>query len=162
MSAKNKLEKQLNRANISEKDFEEALEYLNPYQKYQFNINNKALLVAGIISYSRPFTNNKGDIDKASNVLSVNLNKAYTGDELSLHYKIISYRNEAIAHSDFKRRPTRLTKSDSNGFVTMSKAFDIQSEFIDIEMFKAICKKMKKYCTEKMFELNRKYIRVVD
>lgn len=156
MSTKNNLVIQLNRANISEKDFEEALGYLNPYQKYQFNIINKALLVAGIISYSRPFTNNKGDIDKASNALSVNLKKTYTSNELLLHDKILSYRNEAIAHSDFKRRPTRLVQSESNGFVTMSKAFDIQSELIDIEMLKAMCEKMKKYCIDKMFELNRK------
>lgn len=156
MSAKNNLEIQLNRANISEKDFEEALEYLNPYQKYQFNIINRALLVAGIICYSRPFSNNKGDIGKASNLLSVNLKKIFTSNELLLHEKIISYRNEAIAHSDYKRRPTRLVQSESNGFVTMSKPFDIQSELIDIDMFKEICEKMKKYCTGKMFELNSK------
>jgi hypothetical protein len=156
MSTKNNYEIQLNRANISVKDFEEALEYLKPYQKYQFNIINKALLVAGIISYSRPFTKNKGDIDKATSFLSVNLKRIYTSRELLLHDKILSYRNEAIAHSDFKRRPTRLVKSDSNGFITMSKAFDIQSELIDTEMFIGICEKMKKYCTDKMFELNRK------
>jgi hypothetical protein len=156
MKIKDNLEKQFYRIRISEDDFREALEYLKEYEKYKFNIINKALLSMAIIGYSRPFVKSSDGAEKGQSVLNVRLRDIYDESEIELHKNIISYRHKAIAHSDYENRAFKIIKSDGNGFVIGGMLFDIQSELIDVKKLMSMCKKMLKHCVGRMFEVNNK------
>jgi hypothetical protein len=156
MAIREKLEAQFHRANISTRDFEEAECYLRAYKSRFSNPIKRAVLVAAIVAYARPFTQNKeGQHRKATASLAVSPNKILTETERQLHHKVIALRHEAVAHSDFDRKPTRRIFSTSRGFVTQAKLFDVLGERINIQAFQSIAAKMNKHCVDTMFRLNR-------
>jgi len=72
-----------------------------------------------------------------------------------LHERLLTLRHEALAHSDFDRKPTRRIKSLGPGFLVSSMPFDVLSERIDMKLFRSICTKMKNHCYDKLFQLDR-------
>ena len=151
-----KLEAQLNRASISIKDFAEAEDYLRAYRDDLSDTLKRALLVAAIVAYARPFTSNDGGADGlATGTLTGNPKRILGEEEGILHEKVLALRHEAIAHSDYDRRPTRFVETVGTGFLTRSKPFDVLSERIAIAAFLAICTKMKNFCTDILFSLSR-------
>lgn len=60
-----KLDAQFNRTHISQRDFEEAADYLNADDPSQSDTVRRALLLAAIVAYARPFTKNE-DSSRAS------------------------------------------------------------------------------------------------
>lgn len=146
----------LNRANISIKDFEEAKNYLEAYNTTLSDTLKRAVLVAAIIAYARPFTINKGgDKKMATSTLKAKPEKKLEKRELELHKKIIDLRNRGVAHSDYDLRPTRIVEKRKHGFLTVSQGFDVLSQDIPIETFLSICEKMKTHCIEALFNLGR-------
>src|SRR2546428_7085430 len=106
-----KLEAQFNRASISNKDFAEAEDYLRAYSDDLADTLRRALLVSAIVAYARPFTSNDGGTDGfATGTLAGNPKQILSDDELMLHEKILELRNEAVAHSDYTRKPTRFVE----------------------------------------------------
>lgn len=151
-----KLEAQFNRANISGKDFAEAEDFLHVYSDELSDTLRRALLVAAIVAYARPFTSNDvGTEGLSTDMLKGNPKQILSDEEFILHEKILSLRHEAIAHSDYDRRPTRFVETVGTGFLTKSKPFDVLSEAIAIAAFLALCTKMKNHCTDLLFSLSR-------
>ena len=151
-----KLTAQFNRVHLSLRDFEEAAEYLKAYRPRRQQVIKRALLLAAIVSYACPFSNNEREVPaKATSLLSVNLSRVLSSKELAMHQKLVNLRNEALAHSQYTRRPLARISSSESGFAVQGRLFDLLSESIDVEVFLALCEKMKGYCTTKLFELNR-------
>lgn len=108
---------QFHRAFISRNDFVEAKDYLVSVKPELDDVLKKALLVAAVISYSRPFTANKGGNYKQSTpTLKVNKNITLkTNKERAFHEKILDLRKKAVAHSDFSKRPANLIQASDAG-----------------------------------------------
>src|SRR5882672_9425779 len=151
-----KLEAQFNRANISSKDFDEARDYLRAYSEELPESLRRAVLVSAIVAYSRPFTSNdSGTAGLATGTLTGNPKGILSSEEFRLHKKILSLRNEAVAHSDYDRKPTRFVERIGTGFITESKPFDVLSESIPVHTFLAMCTKMMRHCVSTLHSLSR-------
>ena len=101
-----KLTAQFNRTRISLGDFTEAEDYLSANHAEQSTTVKRALLVAAIVAYARPFIgNNGGSDDRATPLLQARISKIFTTpSELSLHETLISLRHQALAHSQYERK----------------------------------------------------------
>ena len=155
------LEAQFNRAHISKRDFEEVLEYLHAFHSRLRAAPKRAILLAAIIAYVRPFTQSRSGIHKkATSALSGNPRSILSEQEHLLHKKLVALRHEVLAHSSYDRKSTSRVSgrvsSVSRGFIVRSRPFDLLAERIDIKLFCTICEKMINYCTDKLFELNHR------
>lgn len=75
-----KVEAQFNRAYISEKDFIEASEFLAAYRSRHSAPVRRAILVAAIVAYSRPFTANNGGASKRATPMLIGSPKRILAD----------------------------------------------------------------------------------
>ena len=159
-------QKQFNRINISIKDLDQAIKYLKrfneiPSDSKDFEVRS-AFLVAAIISYIRPFTNNydnafatgKQEYVKSEQTEIIEMTNQRVFD---YHKKIKDLRNKAIAHSDYKKNPTQRIKEHSteNGFLTISYPFNILSVDLDTSIFLQLAEAGKKVFENKLCVLNR-------
>ncbi len=152
---------QLNRARLSSDDFEEASQYLSKADDAQDDILRRALLTAAIVSYSRPFTSNSGGATKlATSQLSVSLSSLFTSEEQQLHEKVLSLRNEVVAHTDYDRKPVKRLEGSTAGFTMSGKLFDLLSEQLDLKMLCMMCGALKGHCFSAMMELNKKIVEI--
>ncbi len=157
------LEKQFNRTRISINDLEQAGEYLDfliNAGSPQPDILRSSLLVAAIVSYARPFTDNNAH-DKATGRLNVSdkeIRQLVGKQGLELHKKILDLRNRAIAHSEYDMNPTsRVEKhAGEHGFVLKSRFFNILGKELDYNLFLNLSRKLKGYLDGKLFDLNDK------
>ena len=160
------LERQFNRTSISIKDLDQAIKYLIrlneiPVNSSDFEVRS-ALLVAAIISYSRPFSGNSED-EFATGTPKFGKNeqreiKDMIGEEaIAFHKMVIDLRNKAIAHSEYKKNPTRRLKEYpmENGFLTISRHFDILSVDLDTSYFLKLAEAVKKVLVNKLYTLNK-------
>ena len=151
-----KLEAKLNRASISRKDFAEAEEYLRAYSDRLSQTLRRALLVAAIVTYARPFTSNGGGTQGLATVrLTGNPKRILSSEEFRLHERILGLRNEAVAHSDYDRKPRWLIEKLWTRSRAKSKLFDVLAEAIPIDTFLAMCMKMWNHCTGTLYRLSR-------
>jgi hypothetical protein len=151
-----KLEAQFNRASISTRDFEEVEEYLTVFRDDLPDPLKRAVLVAAIVAYARPFTQNDGGGEAlATSTLLGNPNRVLSDEEFSLHEELLRLRNEALAHSDYDRKPSRFVAVIGTGFLAKGKPFDVLSERIDVTTFRSMAAKMKNHCTDIRFRLSR-------
>lgn len=142
----------LRRASISKRDIEEALDYLNSFATNQPATIQRALLVAAIVSYSRPFSgNNGGREQQSSRKVDIDPKQALNEQELALHCKIIELRDKEVAHSDFDAKPVIIVQRDSTGVVMGGKLSDPLSHPIRIDDFKSLCEKIENKCVELIF-----------
>ncbi|MFA7207934.1 MAG: hypothetical protein WC084_04625 [Synergistaceae bacterium] len=80
------------------------------------------------------------------------------GEEaIAFHKMIIDLRNKAIAHSEYKKNPTRRLKEYpmENGFLTISRHFDILSVDLDTSYFLKLAEAVKKVLVNKLYTLNK-------
>lgn len=151
-----KLAAQFNRTRISESDFSEAEDYLSAIRPEQDMTVQRALLLAAIVAYARPFTKNEdGSGNRAAPFLQASPTKILTPNEQVLHRRLIALRNEALAHSQHNRKAVARVNGSAGGFVMRGRLFDILSENIDRKVFHLLCSKMKRHCINKLFALNR-------
>jgi hypothetical protein len=66
-----------------------------------------------------------------------------TGSEQALHHKCKSLRNEALAHSSWKRNPTRFNPDTG---VVASKPFSLLSPAFDLGQFLQLVEKLWLAC----------------
>ena len=92
--------------------FENIEEFSNSDGYY----NMEALTIALIVSYSRPFMENKG-WETAIPSLPKKCLQFYDKSEKDLHYQILERRNKAVGHSDADLYSTHLTKSEDSKYV---------------------------------------------
>lgn len=156
-----KLNAQLSRARISKWDFDEAESYLQALRAGRDPVIRRALLMAAVVAYSRPFTNNElGVEERATPKLSVSASRLFLPHEHELHERLLALRNEALAHSSYARRPVGRVSGRANGFVMSGRPFDLLSQHIDTKLFAVLCTKLAAHCEDKLFQLNRQLIRV--
>lgn len=157
------LDKQFNRTRISINDFEQArkyLEFLSTADLSQLDILRSSLLVAAIISYARPFSDNNAH-EKAAGKLKVSKKEIRTlvGKQgLELHEKVLDLRNRAVAHSEYEMNPIKRVEKTAGeqGFVLQSRFFNILGEKIDPNLFLELSRKMESLMRERLVTLNDK------
>ncbi len=151
-----KMSETLNRANLSRKDFEEAEDYLRAYRDELPDSLKRAVLIAAVITYARPFTeNNRGTLKLATATLTGNPKQILSDEEFMLHKTVLSLRNEALAHSDYDRKPTRFVARVGTGFLAKSKPFDVLAEGINVATFLSMSVKMQNHSTDLQSRLSR-------
>ncbi len=147
---------QMSRTRISKDDFTEASEYLNAMRGRQAVVVKRALLFAAIVAYARPFTENEDKLGRATTFLKASLSRILNQSEQAQHDKLLSLRDEALAHSQFDRKPIVRVRGSSSGFLMKGRPFDILAEPINLELFGSLCSKMERHCVNQLFDLNRK------
>ncbi len=138
-------DEQFNRFSISSFDFEKALEFANEAKNRPANgIIYEALLFAAIVSYYRPFSPNERDTAaKATKKLSLDEFPALTNSERALHDRCKALRNEALAHSEWNRNPTRFNRDTG---VVASKPFSLLTPPFDLAAFIELLNKLYHAC----------------
>lgn len=150
---------QFSRVWISERDFDEVARFVDQLHGQHSQDLQRAVLVAAVISYARPFTENGTGKNKESIAsLPVNLVDALAPAQLDLHRKMLDLRNEAVAHSDYARRAAQWSFGQDNGYMTASKLFDILGEVPVPADLKELALVMKAWCNHKLRALNFKLI----
>lgn len=151
------LHAQFNRASISEKDFAEAEECLRAHGTNHSDVVQKALLMAAVIAYARPFKDSDTSDRSTPHLPSAAL-KDFTAEERNYHAHLLSARDEAIAHSAFARKAVRRASGTSMGFVTTGRMFDVRAEVEQVSLFLGMVLKLSAYCRNAMFALNKKLV----
>jgi hypothetical protein len=77
----------------------------------------------------------------------------------ALHDRIIEMRNEAVAHSAFKRYPVQIIKRQApqigiraGGGVTVSRAWHVTQENLDLESFEHLAPRLQGACALAVIE----------
>lgn len=85
-------------------DFKQCLKFLKELKYHNHgSAAYEAMLIAAIISYAKPFSNNERDKDTTDDpTIDINELTALTDTEQELHYKFLTLRNKAITHSESK------------------------------------------------------------
>jgi hypothetical protein len=149
------LHAQFSRVHISERDFAEAKEYLRTLQRRSLEPVRRALLLAAIVAYARPFSiNETSPVHEATAQLPINLKRELTQDEFALHGRLMKLRNEALAHSQYSRKPAGRVMGTATGYLVQFRGFDVLLESIDRKLFEDMCNKLMQFCNRKLFELN--------
>ncbi len=147
--------KLINRAFLSKHDFDECNKFLHKFSRIKDDIIKEALLIAALIAYGRPFSENKEN-DKIIKKIPLELvTRPFDSGEKRLHAKLMTIRNKAIAHSDIDKKPTD-SEINSQGFVQVSKPYNILAEDIDINRMLNLSKKMILTCEDIICSEQRK------
>ncbi len=147
-------EAEINRVNISVRDFEEAHGYLAAYDSNLEVVIQRALLTAAIVAYSRPFKKSRGGTDgQSTRSISSLFDASLDENQKSLHSKIIELRDQGVAHSDFDCKPTRRIPSAPKSVMMWSKSFDVLSHEIDIVSFRDLAWIRYHRCIERLSQL---------
>lgn len=114
----------------------------------------KALLVAAVIAYARPFKTSETSDSSTPHLPGAAL-KDFTPEEREYHGRLLRVRDEAIAHSAYERKAVRRASGSDSGFVTMGRMFDVRAEIESVSLFLGMVLKLITYCRTSMFALNR-------
>jgi hypothetical protein len=116
-------EQEFNRYSIAAFDFDAALRFAGAAQRHPENlVEYEALFVRAIVSYVRPFSGNeKSPRAEATSKLPGSFIESLSGTERELHEQCVSLRNQALAHSEHSKNPTRLRRSE----VVASRPFSL-------------------------------------
>ena len=148
------VDKQYNRYLISSEDFIEAKGYLEALESNPADgVVCRALLMAAIVSYCRPFTNNSGNRDGAIPSISQKFINELASDEKSLHEKLTELRHKVLAHSDFDAKACQRAPDG----MALMKVVDILNENININLFLKIADSMAAKCMRKNIALDREH-----
>lgn len=152
-----KLQAQFARYVLSVNDFEEALSYLYAKPAAGDVVARRALLIAAIVAYARPFTQNETEGSAtATSSVALSLPKLLSGDQLTLHSALLEMRHKAIAHSTSKIRPVLHAPHGELTYSAGHLVFDPLTQSIDRKMFASICEALHAACKSAMLELNSK------
>jgi hypothetical protein len=136
-------------------DFRDCNKFLDEFNKTEDDILKEALLVAALVSYCRPFSENKEN-DKIIKKISLEVvTRPLEAHEIRLHKKLITIRNKAIAHSDIDKKPTGSTVQNKV-LVQASKLYNILAEDLDINEISNLSKKMISICGDIISHEQRK------
>lgn len=142
----------INRSKISFDDFKECLAFLRALNEPDIDgspfsrTKKRALLIAAVVAYARPFTaNRKGFRNNTAPSLERSAIETLSEDMRVLHEKLIALRNRVVAHSDADAKPTSY-RPGVNGPIFWGRAPDIIEEGIEVEKFSALAERMKRWC----------------
>lgn len=136
-------DKEFNRYSIAVFDFEAALRFARAAEQHVANsVEYEALLFAAIVSYARPFSGNERSKRAAATSRLANDFVATKGDDRKLHARCLQLRNQALAHSEHARNPTRLRASG----VAVSRRFSLLTPSFDLTRFIRIADECRHAC----------------
>jgi len=153
-----KLEQQLNRFMISSEDFDEALVYLDAYEKVNNLQARQALLVAAVIAYCRPFSQNETDENASATSVIKDIAKRLSAQEVELHKFVRILRNKVIAHSVSKYKPVKINFQNEDWFSYSTTLTKTHFDGLDFANFKKIALKMHKESRIEALDLQRKIL----
>lgn len=156
--AVHKIESQYIRAVMSREDLSEAREYLESVPVQGSTAICHGLIVAAIVTYSRPFLNSSGG-GKATSMISLKLRNSLGPDEMEFHELILDIRNQAVAHSDYDKKPVVMWKDKGDGFTVSFTPVMLLLNGFELDRFKVLVCKVLLLCNEKICELNKKLVR---
>lgn len=149
-------------------DFRQAKEYADHIlkRKWQQNLNestarrveHRAFNTSLIVSYARPFHNNKTLKGAPHSSLRKQVPEVLNEAELALHDRILRFRNTVIAHSD--GRALRVFSSADFG-LTFTRTVENLSES-EVRLLKQMLKKWIDYLGIEHSKLNRRLTRAVN
>jgi hypothetical protein len=152
------LNAQLNRALLSAGDFGEARDCLRYFQTLDLSATDvvvqRALLTAAVIAYCRPFSGNEAH-DMATEQVAVKLKALFSDEQWVLHGELNALRNEAVAHSDYDRRPVGRTHGSLTGFSIWGENFDLLREGLDVAKWEQMCERLAGECFRRAMAINR-------
>ena len=155
-------EMEANRCAICARDCDAAMEYLDACLELkdkdvdsgtsEFFTHREGLLIAAIVSYSRAFTESRGE-PFAAPKLKVNLGKVFSNDssKIELHKLILNRRNKAVAHSDWQYHRSELREVTEKG-VLRKNSVVMYGEGIDIGIFRNIAEEMRNHFRFEMYD----------
>lgn len=147
-------EMEANRCALNANDCDAAMEYLDALLELkekddasgtsEFFTHREGLLIAAIISYSRPFMKSRGGPFAAPN-LKVKLGKVFSNDssKIELHKLILYRRHNAIAHSAWQYHKSELHEVTEGKGTVRKHSVVMYGEGIDIGMFRNIAEIMR-------------------
>lgn len=147
--------KLINRAYLSRHDFENCNKFLDEFIKKNKDTIKEALLISALVAYARPFSENKKHPKIINKIPLEKVTRPLGTEERKLHKKLMTIRNQAIAHSVFDKKPTGTTIR-SIALVQQSKPYNILAESIDIKEMKDLSKKMITICDDIICNEQRK------
>lgn len=148
-------EAEFHRLSISKNDFENAVIFAKEAQQHSMSTRaHEALVFAAIVSYCRPFSQNekKKNNSPASDRLSLEDFRPLSETETKLHTQCEDLRNQALAHSEYKRNPTRL--NTETGIIS-SSPFSLLAHAPEIDDLIALAKKLADECHHKCADYKR-------
>jgi hypothetical protein len=146
--------KTLNRTHIAKRDFKRAGEFIEAAQRHDISsLEYEALMLAAVIYYARPFSNNEALSDKnppSDRRLKVDA-AALLGVDHELHEHILHLRNKAVAHSESKYYYLRIFRSADPSLrgrqiAIKSGHWHPFNEQIDLVAFQRIAHALRTYC----------------
>ncbi|KNY09410.1 hypothetical protein AKG08_17360 [Achromobacter piechaudii] len=143
-----------NRYALATVDMEEAIRYLDCYEKIlQLNFQSlgqhtcHGLLSAAIVAYCRPFGTNYSTGYAASKLHADALPSVKKRS--ALHNLLISKRNTYIAHSDWKARSVQITVIGPTSLHVSFSRLDITQE-LDVKEFRTLADDVRQDCVFKV------------
>ena len=154
--------KQLHRAVVSARDFRKAASFLAAaHSTTGMRTDWEACVLMAIICYARPFSRNERGKAPADPTLSgVNVG-AIVGVDRTLHDRILTLRNKAVAHAESRFYPVKLVPPDPEdvaiGLTALSfddsGTWHVHTEIIDYVTFAAMTDRMLRACYSRVCEL---------
>ncbi len=143
-------EPQFNRYSIALFDFDKAAEYAEGAARHCANtLEHEALIFAAIMCYCRPFSTNERSKDPPA-VQRLTLEDFATlslsEQERNLHDECRKLRNQALAHSEWNRNPTKFNKPSG---VISSRPFSLFTNRPDIQALANLSKRLAHECHNK-------------
>lgn len=156
---KDKIDKQLNRLFISSKDMENAFHYFGSAERLAKGSSTEedwqavgGLIVAGIVAYGRPFSDNKPH-ERAIPTPPFSESEL-TEAEKFLHQRLLELRNKAVAHSDADLNPAAFKDYWENGFLVSHQLYNPIFEHRSANEYGALARKLQGIFMSKMFALS--------
>lgn len=148
-------ERKMYRAHISEKDFKQALRFIDAAQATDIStVEHEALVIAGIIAYARPFTSNerpeKGKPLPAAAASLEEVDFPALGVDAHLHERIVKLRMKAVAHSEAELNPMKF-----DGMAFVSRPWHPVGAGIDLAAFRDMAAKLHQHCLNQKADLSR-------
>ncbi|HUX74875.1 MAG TPA: hypothetical protein VMV25_13415 [Steroidobacteraceae bacterium] len=147
-------EARFRRTQISRQDFTQAAVFVAAARKYSLDsIEYEALIIAAIIHYARPFSNNeKGKAPPSDPKVAPELME-FDDEQLKLHEHILALRNKAVAHAEYTNYPIDVSADGtSGGLEVTSYRWTVATERLDPFGFKCLADEMANRCALGVYE----------
>ena len=130
---------------LADSDLSEALQYMKAFDNpaslaYPIEVR-RALKVAAIVAYCRPFSGNKGEHGKRTDNLPVS-DYIQPGPEQDLHNEVMKLRNELIAHTHFDAKPNGIIRQEAGITESYFTMFDLLDHPVDIAALIALTERI--------------------
>jgi hypothetical protein len=116
--------------------------------------------MAAVVTYVRPFTQHDRHPRATSTVTSPS--KTLPVEERALQGKLVSMRNQVLAHSSFNMRPAERTGGSSTGWSASAQVFYILESGLDLALFRSLCQRQIDHCMNRLNELNAMLDPIID